>query len=170
MDRSITRPILGQRTSRVLDSRFRQPVGDDTGRLIETFLVVQHRLAHWETARVAIQKKGRVLFVNLSEVLTVVAQNNCALLQGAFGSYRLRGSISTMAEKLERYGFVRINRSVLVNGHWVEKIRPCPTGEHVLRLKGEKEFVVTRTYKKNIGSLAEVWLGSDTLGGRADAH
>jgi DNA-binding LytR/AlgR family response regulator len=169
MDDSIPKPIPGQQTGRVLDLDFRRAAGEGTGKLTETF-PVEHRSAQWEIARVAISKKGLVLFVDLGEILTVVAQNNCVLLQGAFGSYRLRGTISVMAEKLEPYGFVRINRSVLVNRRWVEEIRPCQTGEQVLRLKGEKEFAVTRTYKKNVKSLAEVWLGSDTLCGSADVQ
>lgn len=61
-----------------------------------------------------------------------------------------------MAEKLKPYGFLRIHRSVLVNRSWVEKIRPDPTGEFVLRVKGGREFTVTRTYKNNLKLPAEV--------------
>jgi DNA-binding LytR/AlgR family response regulator len=168
MDDSIPRPIPGQRTGRVLDLHFRRAAGEDTGKLTETFPLEQ-RSAQREIARVAISKRGLVIFVNPSDILTVVAQNNCVLLQGAFGSHRLRVTISVMTEKLEPYGFVRINRSVLVNRRWVEEIRPCQTGEQVLRLKGEKEFAVTRTYKKNVKSLAEVWLGINICGS-ADAR
>jgi len=65
-----------------------------------------------------------------------------------------------MAEKLYHYGFVRINRSFLVNAAFVEEIRPWSTGEYVLRVKGGKEYTVTRTYRKNLKLLAESWIGT----------
>ena len=75
----------------------------------------------------------------------------------------LRESISVMAEKLEPYGFIRIHRSTLVNTSFVEEIQPRSTGEYRLRVKGGKEFTVTRTYKKNLKSLAEFWIGADNF-------
>ena len=65
-----------------------------------------------------------------------------------------------MAEQLEPQGFIRIHRSILVNTSFVEEIRPYPTGEYGLRLTGGKEYTVTRTYKKNLKSLAEFWIGA----------
>jgi DNA-binding LytR/AlgR family response regulator len=55
---------------------------------------------------------------------------------------------------------VRINRSFLVNAAFVEEIRPWSTGEYVLRVKGGKEYTVTRTYRKNLKLLAESWIGT----------
>ncbi len=72
----------------------------------------------------------------------------------------MRESISVVAERFAPYGFIRIHRSVLVNSSFVEEIRPFPTGEYGLRVKGGKEYTVTRTYKKNLKSLAEFWIGT----------
>jgi DNA-binding LytR/AlgR family response regulator len=52
---------------------------------------------------------------------------------------------------------------VLVNASFVEEIRPYPTGEYGLRVKGGKEYTVTRTYKRNLKSLAAFWLGTGAL-------
>jgi two-component system LytT family response regulator len=93
----------------------------------------------------------------------VQAEGNYVLLQRDSGSYLLRESISVMAEKLKPYGFIRIHRSVLVNTSFVEEIKPYPTGEYGLRVKGGKEYTVTRTFKKNLKSLAEFWIGTDTF-------
>ncbi len=116
-----------------------------------------------QTGRIAIKDGGRILFVNLNDVLAVVAQGNYVLLQRESGSYCLRDSISAMAEKLESYGFVRIHRSALVNRVWVEEIRPDTSGECAVRLKCGKQFTVSRTYKKNLRLLAELWLGNERL-------
>ena len=52
---------------------------------------------------------------------------------------------------------------MLVNRSFVEEIQPWNTGEYVLRVKGGKEFTVSRTYKSNLKSLAKFWIGADTF-------
>jgi DNA-binding LytR/AlgR family response regulator len=113
--------------------------------------------------RVAVKVRGKILFINLADVVSVHAEGNYVSLRGNSGSHLLRESISTVAERLEPYGFIRIHRSILVNTAFVEEIRPYNTGEYGLRVKGGKEHTVTRTYKKNLKSLAEFWMGTGTF-------
>jgi two-component system, LytTR family, response regulator len=122
-----------------------------------------HKPSHNQNVRIAIKNKGGVFFINPSDVFTVVAQGDVVSLHRESDSYLLRMTLSEIAEKLEPYGFVRIHRSTLVNSFWVEEIRARPTGEYRLRLRHGKEFTVTRTYKKNLKSLAELWLGTDNF-------
>jgi DNA-binding LytR/AlgR family response regulator len=103
-----------------------------------------------KSTKIAIKTKGRILFIDPADVVIVEAQGNYVLLHRPSGSYLLRESISTMAEKLKPYGFIRIHRSVVVNSSFVEEIQPWSTGEYVLRIKGGKEYTVTRMYKKNV--------------------
>jgi two-component system LytT family response regulator len=110
--------------------------------------------------RVAIKVKGKILFISLSDVVAVQAKGNYVSLQRKGSSYLLRQSISAVAEKLEPQGFIRIHRSILVNTFFVEEIKPYSTGEYGLRVKGGKEYTVTRTYKQNLKSLAEFWIGT----------
>lgn len=113
--------------------------------------------------RIAIKKNGRIVFLDAGDVLAVVAQGNYVLLHRETGFSRLRGSISVLAEKLKPYGFIRIHRSVLVNKLWIQEICRYLPGKYLARLKGGKEFGVTKTYKRNLKSLAELWLGEDIL-------
>jgi two-component system LytT family response regulator len=110
--------------------------------------------------RVAIKVKGKILFINLNDVVAVQAEGDYVSLQRDANSYLVRELISAVAEQLEPRGFIRIHRSILVNTSFVEEIRPYPTGEYGLRVKGGKEYTVTRTYKKNLKSLAEFWIGA----------
>jgi two-component system LytT family response regulator len=135
---------------------------DQTIRLIEAFARLEE-LARRSSIRFAIKANGRILFINPSEVVAVMAEGNYVLLQQESGSYLLRESISAVAEKLEPFGFVRIHRSVLVNALFVEEIKPYSTGEYGLVVKGGKEYTVTRTYKQNLKALAEFWIGSGAL-------
>src|SRR6202451_229353 len=128
-------------------------------RLMEVLPRLQ-ALAKRESPRVAIKVKGRILFINLGDVISVKAEGNYVLLQRASTSHLLHESISAVAEMLQPHGFIRIHPSVLVNTTFVEEIKPYSTGEYGLRLKGRQEYRVTRTYKQNLKLLAEFWLGA----------
>jgi DNA-binding LytR/AlgR family response regulator len=116
-----------------------------------------------KSLRMAIKVRGKILFINLRDVISVRAKGKCVWLQQNAGAYLLRESISVVAEALEIHGFVRIHRSVLVNSSFVEEISPLSTGEYCLRVEGGKEYTVTRTYKKNLKCLAQLWIGTGAL-------
>jgi DNA-binding LytR/AlgR family response regulator len=120
-------------------------------------------IAKRQTPRIAFKAKGRILFLDLAEIVAVQAEGNYVSLRHRPNAYLLRESLSTMAEKLKPYGFIRIHRSVVVNISAVEQIQPLPTGEYRLRVKGGKEYLVTRTYKDNLRDLAQLWVGSERL-------
>jgi two-component system LytT family response regulator len=112
-------------------------------------------------SRIAIKTNGRILLIDPGGVETVEAKGNCVLFRQASGSELLRESLASVAEKLRPFGFVRIHRSVLVNSSFVEEIEPRATGCYVLRIKGGREFHVSRTYKKNLQSITTLWFGTD---------
>lgn len=122
-------------------------------------------IAKRQPPRVAFKAKGRILFMELAEIVAVQAEGNYVSLQHRPHPHLLRESLSSMAEKLKPYGFIRIHRSVVVNISAVEEIQPLPTGEYRLRIKGGKEYLVTRTYKDNLRDLAQLWIGSERLPG-----
>jgi len=112
------------------------------------------------TARIAIRSKGRILLIEPIEIVSVQAQGSYVLLQRQTCSHLLRGSISTMAEKLRPYGFIRIHRSVLINSAHVEEVRSLRPGEYGVRVRLGKTYSVSRRYNKNLRLLAELWLGA----------
>lgn len=158
----VLKPFSNERISEALRRASRKAEGERAARLMEALPHLK-QLATPQTSKIAIKAKGRILFISPTDVIAVKAEGNYVLLQRENGSYLLRESISEMAEKLKSYGFIRIHRSVLVNSGFVEEIKPYPTGEYGLRMKGGKEFTVTRTFKKNLKSLAEFWIGTDTF-------
>ncbi len=122
-------------------------------------------LENRQPPRIGFKAKGRILFLILTEVLAVQAQGNFVSMRHGPNSYLLRESLSSMAEKLKPYGFIRIHRSVVVNISAVEEMQRLPTGEYGLRLKGGKEYLVSRTYKNDLKELAQLWAGSARLPG-----
>jgi DNA-binding LytR/AlgR family response regulator len=130
------------------------PMAGQTARVREKSFPFLGLPARPRSPRIAIKVKGRILFLHPEELIAVEARGNYVMLQRGECWYLLRESISVVSEKLESHGFIRIHRSVLVNASSVEEIIPHSTGEYGLRVKGGKEYIVTRTYKENLKSLA----------------
>ena len=121
------------------------------------------RAARMWAPKVGIKTSGRIVFIDLREVRIVRAEGNYVSLERQAGVDLLREPLSLVAEKLRAYGFIQIHRSVLVNASLVEEIRVRPCGDYGLRISGGKEYIVSRTYKKNLKSLAELWIGVSPL-------
>lgn len=118
-------------------------------------------LAAKRSPRIAIKARGKIVFIDPAEIIALEAEGNCVSLRHTSGSYLIREPISTIAEKLKPFGFVRIHRCVLVNTAYIEELRRCTTGGYLLRISGGKEYTITRTYKDNLKFLAESWLGTE---------
>jgi two-component system, LytTR family, response regulator len=158
----VLKPFSNERIAEALDVAFRRTAAERTAKLVEALPQLQ-KLTQPQSTRIAIKAKGRILFLNPDDVIAVQAEGNYVLLQRASSSYLLRETISVMEEKLKPYGFIRIHRSVLVNAALIEEIQPWTTGEYSLRVKGGKEYTVTRTYKKNLKGVAASWIGTDSF-------
>jgi two-component system LytT family response regulator len=157
----VLKPFSDERIHNALDTAVHRTQGERAARFLE--LLPQLESLVKKSSRIAIKTKKSILFIDPADVAIVEAQGNYVLLQRLSGSYLLRESITAIAQKLEPYGFIRIHRSVLVNSSFVEEIHPWTTGEYVLRIKGGKELAVSRTYKKNLSSLARFWVGSSSF-------
>jgi len=72
-------------------------------------------IAKRQAPRIAFKAKGRILFLDLAEIVAVQAEGNYVSLRHRPNPYLLHESLSSMAEKLKPYGFIRIHRSVVVN-------------------------------------------------------
>jgi len=158
----VLKPFSAERLGEALNRAAQRTASRRTMKLFGT-LPMLRATTPLQSCKIAIKAKGRILFMDPGEVVSVHAEGNYVLLKKESGSYLLRESVSDVAGKLEAYGFIRIHRSVLVNASFVEEIRPLPTGDYGLRIRSGEEYTVTRTYKKNLKALAEFWLGIDTF-------
>jgi two-component system LytT family response regulator len=156
----VLKPFSNDRINEALDAAFQRTSDERAAQLIKTLPLVR-QLSPQGPARIAIKANGSILFIDPSEVLVVKAEGNYVLLERKAGSHLLRESISVMAKKLKPYGFLQIHRSVLVNASFVEEIQPHGTGDYGLRLKGGKEYTVTRNYKANLNDLASTWIAPE---------
>jgi len=121
----------------------------------------QPKMLTRRSARIAIKAKGKTVFIRPLDIIAIEAKGNYVLLVHLSSSHLLRESISLMESWFGPHGFVRIHRSVLVNAAFVEELRLWPTGEYVLRVRGGRQYTVTRTHRRNLHRLAECWIGSE---------
>lgn len=157
----VLKPFVPRRVHEALDNAVRRSHQERATRLLE--LAGSLRLLPERSNRVAIKDKGRIVFVDVAEVVSVEAHGNYVLLQQKAGTYLLRETLARIAEKLRPHGFIRIHRSVLVNTAFVDTIQPESDGDYVLRTKTGKQYHVTRTYRDGLKGLARFWIGTDTF-------
>jgi two-component system, LytTR family, response regulator len=158
----VLKPFSSDRIHDALNVAFQRTENERAARLLGILPHLERLLAR-PSSKVAIKTKGRILFIDPTEVAIIRAEGNYVLLEKQSGSYLLRESLSILAEKLKPHGFIRIHRSMLVNTSFVEEIRPWSTGEYVLRIKGGRELTVSRMYKNNLRSIAQLWIGTDAF-------
>lgn len=120
-------------------------------------------LAERQSWRIAVKAKGKIFFLETADIFTVHALGDYASLKHRSSSYLVRESLSSLAVKLKPYGFIRTNRSVLVNTSFVDELWPVSRGEYRLRVRDGEEYTVTRGNKGNLRYLAHLWLGSERI-------
>lgn len=115
--------------------------------------------------RIAITSRRKIVFVNLADVVAVEARCNYVALRTLSGAHGLRRPISAVAENFEQYGFIRIHRSTIVNGRFVEEIRTSASGKMFVRLKGlGSAYDVSRKYRCALKRFASRWTyGPETI-------
>lgn len=108
--------------------------------------------------RIAIKSRRKIVFVNLADVVSVEARCNYVVLRTLSGVHRLRQQISAVAENFEQCGFIRIHRSTIVNGGFVEEIQTLGSGKMFVRLKGlGSGYHVSRKYRSALRLFASHW-------------
>jgi len=154
--------LVQQAVKKAAVSRARNGTGTAPATASEVIGALQQLevLAKRQCPRIAFKEKGKIFFLDLPEIVAVQAEGNYVSLQHCRCPYLLREPLSSIAQKLRPYGFIRIHRSVVVNTSLVEEIEPLPTGEYKLRVRGGGEYMVTRRYKDNLRHLAHLWIGS----------
>jgi len=87
---------------------------------------------------VGVEAGGRTVLIERSEIRYVEAEGDYVRLHTARDSYLIRRSLSSVAERWERDGFVRIHRSYVVNLRHVAQIEPYFNQTLVIRVRDER--------------------------------
>lgn len=84
---------------------------------------------------VGVEVGDRTVLIERAEIRYVEAEGDYVRLHATADSYLVRRSLSSIAEAWERFGFVRIHRSYVVNLRHVDQIEPYFNQTLVIRVR-----------------------------------
>jgi len=112
--------------------------------------------------RVVFKSRGRILFLQVSEIRWIAAEENYIRISNGTESHLLRNTISSMEERLDPQMFLRVHRSAIVNLQYVKEIRTDAKDDFVVHLVNGQKIPMSRSYHSRIRHL----LGHRVMPGR----
>jgi len=112
------------------------------------------KIATFISGKLLVKDETSTLPINREDIEYIYAGNNkCYVVSGT--EYTISMSLMDLETKLKGDGFLRINKSEVVNLKKIKRIRSWFSNRYLLDLGSDKEFVVTSSYyksfKKSIG-------------------
>ncbi len=107
-------------------------------------------LATGKTDRLVAKAGGRVLLVPVAGIRWIEGCGDYARVHTEDRALLLRRTLQDLITLLDPARFVRVNRSAIVNLDQVVDLSPCSRGEFMVRLVGDAEVKLTRTYRQEL--------------------
>jgi two-component system, LytTR family, response regulator len=108
--------------------------GDQSNPQIAT-LLSQWRERTGGGPRVLVKSPDRILFLKPEEIDHIEACGNYVVLHAGKEKHIVRETMTAMEARLGSSGFMRINRSVILNLSRIKELQPLAAGEYVVILK-----------------------------------
>ena len=96
--------------------------------------------------RLLLKSRGRILFIWVSEILWIGAEENYVRINTGRESHLLRETISSLEHRLDPGMFQRIHRSSIVNLRFLKEVRAQSRGESVVILANGQKIAMSRGY------------------------
>lgn len=103
--------------------------------------------------RIVFKSRGRILFLPVSSIRWIGAEENYVRICTEGENYLLREPIGRLEEKLDPQLFLRVHRSSIVNLQFVKEVRTESTGESVVILLNGQKLSMSRSYRSRINEL-----------------
>jgi two-component system LytT family response regulator len=100
--------------------------------------------------RIPVRHGDRILFVDIADIDCVTAEGNYVRLRARGTSYLVRETLNAFEVKLRRHGFLRIQRSTLVQSDRIVELQPLFHGEYVVKLKDGTKLTSGRSYRDQL--------------------
>lgn len=103
--------------------------------------------------RLPIKRAGRVLLVDIDDVLRFDATGNYIEVHTRERMHLLRETLTALEARLDPEGFVRVSRSCIVNARHLRELHPQSSGDFVVVLADDSEVQGSRRYRDGIEAL-----------------
>jgi two-component system LytT family response regulator len=120
-----------------------------------TTAIDQPRAANREPymSRIVFKSRGRVLFLPVSEIRWIGAEENYVRLCMERETHLLRETMMRIEQKLDPSMFLRVHRSAMVNLLFVKDVRTEEQGDFVVYLVNGQRVPMSRSYHSRLGDL-----------------
>ncbi len=102
------------------------------------------------TTRIVFKSRGRILFLPVSEIRWIGAEENYVRLSTERETHLLRETMAHLEQRLDPQQFLRVHRSFIVNLHYVKEVRNEHDGESSVIMVDGQRIAMSRTYKSRI--------------------
>jgi two-component system LytT family response regulator len=104
-------------------------------------------------SRIVFKSRGRILFLPVSEIVWIAAEENYVRICTATDSHLLRETMTNLEEKLDPQMFLRVHRSAIVNVRYLKEVRRVTQGDFVAVLSNGQKVAMSRNYHSRIEEL-----------------
>jgi two-component system LytT family response regulator len=105
------------------------------------------------TARFVFKSRGRILFLPVSDIRWIGAEENYVRICTGTETHLLRETMTSIEQRLDPKSFMRVHRSAIVNLHFVKEVRTEPRGDFIVQLVNGHKVSMSRSYHARIGEL-----------------
>jgi two-component system LytT family response regulator len=105
------------------------------------------------TARIVFKSRGRILFLPVSDICWIVAEENYVRVCTGKETHLLRQTMTGLEQKLDPQMFLRVHRSTIVNLQFVKEVRTESQGDFIVQLVNGQKVPMSRSYHSRIGKL-----------------
>jgi two-component system LytT family response regulator len=106
------------------------------------------------TTRIVFKSRGRILFLPISDIRWIGAEENYVRICTERENHLLRETMANFESRLDPKSFIRVHRSAIVNLQYVKEIRTDSLeGESFVLMQDGQKVPVSRGYKARITGL-----------------
>ncbi|MGC1297314.1 MAG: LytTR family DNA-binding domain-containing protein, partial [Alloacidobacterium sp.] len=106
------------------------------------------------TTRIVFKSRGRILFLPISDIRWIGAEENYVRICTERENHLLRETMANFESRLDPRSFIRVHRSAIVNLQYVKEIRTDSLeGESFVLMQDGQKVPVSRGYKARITGL-----------------
>lgn len=105
------------------------------------------------TSRIIFKSRGRILFLPVSDIRWISAEENYVRICTGTETHLLRETMTSMEQRLDPQFFLRVHRSAIVNLKYVKEVRTESRGDFMVHLVNGQKLGMSRTYHARISEL-----------------
>ena len=102
------------------------------------------------STRLVFKSRGRIVFLHVSDILWVGAEENYVRVCTDTENHLLRETMAHLEERLDPEMFLRVHRSSIVNLQHVKEVRSEPNGDFTVVLINGQKLSMSRGYRSRI--------------------